>query len=321
MPFEINGATPSPAAAEPSYYNESGMIHFPDSGKRFRGDGHSTTVGKPRLDLRWPTMSAAGAAYYYGLFSSDTLPTVELIDCQGYNPRTAAYTTYRGTEADDETGSSWGVTNHGISLVDGAAFLRVEGVDLSPFAGTEGTSAPYKLVMTDQASKVVCAYIGAADAAEALGGNKTVTGITKADPGVVTFQAGHGFTGGELIKWKDLTEMTELNGKYCTLANKSGDTFEIVDTSGYVAAETTGGVCANQVTDVGTDGVHLISTYNGSTRNWVDIESGFDYNDSAYTFEVLQDGPIMHFPTYKSIEFRGTSPRFKGFRVLVTELG
>lgn len=320
MPFEINGAAPSPTAAGPSYYNESGVIHFPDSGKRFRGDGHSTTVGKPWLDLRWPTISAAGAVYWYALFNVDTLASAVLTSCQAYNPRSASYSTYRGTEADDESGASWGVTYHGLSLVDGAAFLRVQGVDLSSFAGVEGTSTPYVLTLRDQASKIARAYIGAADAAEALGGDKTVTGITKADPGVATFQAGHGFTGGELIKWKSLTEMTELNGKYCTLDNKSGDTFEIVDTSGYGAAETTGGACANQVTDVGTDGVHLVSTYNGSTRNWLDIESGFNYNDSAYTFEVLQDGPVIHRPTYKSIEFRGTLPMFKGFRVLITEL-
>ncbi len=41
-----------------------------------------------------------------------------------------------------------------------------------------------------------------------------------------------------------------------------------------------------EVTDVGVDGVHIVSAKNGGTRTWAGIESGFNYNDSAYTFEV-----------------------------------
>lgn len=69
---------------------------------------------------------------------------------------------------EDETGASWGPANHGLSLVDGNAFLRVQGVDLSPFAGVEGTDTPYMVVLTDQAGKVAWGYLGAADAAQAL---------------------------------------------------------------------------------------------------------------------------------------------------------
>ncbi len=60
---------------------------------------------------------------------------------------------------EDETGASWGPTVHGLSLADGVAFARVEGVDLSPFAGTEGSDTPYMLVLTDDAgSKVAWGY-------------------------------------------------------------------------------------------------------------------------------------------------------------------
>ena len=36
----------------------------------------------------------------------------------------------------------------------------------------------------------------------------------------------------------------------------------------------------------GTDGVHIVSALGGSIRNWASIESTFDYNDTAYVFDV-----------------------------------
>ncbi len=36
-----------------------------------------------------------------------------------------------------------------------------------------------------------------------------------------------------------------------------------------------------EVTDVGTDGVHIVSALGGATRNWTSIDSGFDPNDVA----------------------------------------
>jgi len=42
-----------------------------------------------------------------------------------------------------------------------------------------------------------------------------------------------------------------------------------------------------EVTALGADGCHVVSTKNGSTRNWANKEAGFDYNDSSgYTFEI-----------------------------------
>jgi len=83
---------------------------------------------------------------------------------------------------------------------------------------------------------------------------KGVAGITKANPGVVTFDAGHGYADGDIIYFSGLTEMTELNTEYWQLQNNAGDTFELavtyggasLDTSGYGAAETTGGNCAQK---------------------------------------------------------------------------
>jgi len=94
MSFQVNGAAPTPECARPPAGNEGCMIHFPEAGQLIRGDGHSVTVGKPWLRLTWAHMPAAGAAYWYAFFVSDTTPSVALTSVQAYNPRTGGYTTY-----------------------------------------------------------------------------------------------------------------------------------------------------------------------------------------------------------------------------------
>ena len=63
---------------------------------------------------------------------------------------------------------------------------------------------------------------------------KPVTGVTKANPGVVTC-AGHGYANGQKVKFGDITSMTELNGNVYEVANATTDTFELsaTDTTGF----------------------------------------------------------------------------------------
>lgn len=79
------------------------------------------------------------------------------------------------------------------------------------------------------------------DRAQITEAAKTITGVTQADPGVVTSVA-HGFANGDEVIISGVVGMTELNGKTFQVANKAADTFELtdkdgndVDTSGYTA--------------------------------------------------------------------------------------
>lgn len=74
---------------------------------------------------------------------------------------------------------------------------------------------------------------------------KTVSGITAANPGVVTATA-HGFSNGDEVVLWDVEGMTELNGQKWTIANVTANTFEIGDTSSYTAYES-GGVALGYV--------------------------------------------------------------------------
>ena len=68
-----------------------------------------------------------------------------------------------------------------------------------------------------------------------------ITGITKANPGVVT-AAGHGLANGDKVHIHSVTGMTEINDQLYKVANKADNTFELtnqedvdVNTGGYGA--------------------------------------------------------------------------------------
>ncbi len=266
-------------------------------------------------------------------------------------------------EKEDETGATWGPTVHGLSLVDGTAFLRVQGVDLSGFAGVEGSSTPFYVALHDSAGKTVWGYVGAADAAQALGDEKLTNGGFETagaggadtwanwteDLGVgagaisdevsLVHGGGHAakITGdttsgyqprvvqnvtvipGTLYKLTFWTRGDGTNaGRYSmydvtnaaliwaiTSTAITGETYTQITRyftapSGCVTAQVqlecphvNGGIAyfddvsVKPVLHAGTDAVHIVSTRNGSTRNWAGIEAGFNYNDAAgYTFEI-----------------------------------
>lgn len=57
---------------------------------------------------------------------------------------------------------------------------------------------------------------------------KTITGITKANPAVVT-AAAHGFTNGDKVYITGVSGMTEVNNRWFVVANKTTDTFELTE--------------------------------------------------------------------------------------------
>lgn len=61
-----------------------------------------------------------------------------------------------------------------------------------------------------------------------------ITGATKANPCVITAE-GHGFVNGNVVYISDVAGMTQLNGNYYTVANKTTDTFQLqgVDSTSY----------------------------------------------------------------------------------------
>lgn len=74
--------------------------------------------------------------------------------------------------------------------------------------------------------------------------SKSITGITKANPGVVTATS-HGFTNGQIVYVSGVAGMTQVNGLVFTVANVTTHTFQLsgVNTSAY-DTYTSGGTAA-----------------------------------------------------------------------------
>jgi len=69
------------------------------------------------------------------------------------------------------------------------------------------------------------------DSGAILESNKTITGITKANPGVVT-SSSHGFSNGDTVVISGVVGMTQVNGKRFKVANVTTNTFELQDIDG-----------------------------------------------------------------------------------------
>lgn len=64
-----------------------------------------------------------------------------------------------------------------------------------------------------------------------LEANKTISAITKANPGVVTATS-HGYSNDDIVFISSVAGMTEVNGKYFKVSNKTTNTFELEDIDG-----------------------------------------------------------------------------------------
>ena len=94
------------------------------------------------------------------------------------------------------------------------------------------------------------------DRGSVLDGDKTISGITKANPAVVTATS-HGYSNGDEVVISGVVGMTEVNGKRFLVANKTTNTFELTDKDGTninsssFTTYTSGGV-ANKVFEITT---------------------------------------------------------------------
>ena len=84
--------------------------------------------------------------------------------------------------------------------------------------------------------------------------NKTISGATQANPGVITATS-HGYSNGDHVIITSVVGMTELNGKTFKVANKTTNTFQIqdvdgnnVNTTGYTAYGSAG--VANKIYEI-----------------------------------------------------------------------
>jgi len=91
---------------------------------------------------------------------------------------------------------------------------------------------------------------GFVDSFLTLSNPKTITAITKANPAVVT-SASHGLSNGDVVRIRNVSGMTELNGRTFTIANVAANTFELSgENSSSYTTYVSGGSAYKQVTTI-----------------------------------------------------------------------
>lgn len=96
-------------------------------------------------------------------------------------------------------------------------------VRLIPFQFNEEQT--YVIELGDESMRII------ADGGQITEAAKNITGITQANPAVVTSNS-HGFENGQHVYIASVVGMTELNGRSFKVANKTGNTFELQDYQG-----------------------------------------------------------------------------------------
>lgn len=110
-----------------------------------------------------------------------------------------------------------------------------------------------------------------------------ISGITKADPGVVTTSSSHGFSDGDKVVFRKIKGMTELNNVTALVANKTATTFELTDLSG------------NNI-DTTSYATYVSS---GEVRKLVTTLSGLDHLEGE-SVSILADGAVQPDATVSS---------------------
>jgi len=92
----------------------------------------------------------------------------------------------------------------------------------------------------------------------------TITGVTQANPGVVTCSGGHSYTNDIVVFISGVSGMTQLNDKTYTVKNATGTTFELYDVTTSPAAVDTTGYDAYTSGGTATRGLMAWPFFNGT---------------------------------------------------------
>ena len=137
-------------------------------------------------------------------------------------------------------------------------------------AGTAGVSGSattrYKVTAVDDETLI--------ESLAGLSATKSITAVTKANPGVVT-STSHGYTNGDEL-YITGADMTELNGLVFTVANKTDHTYELLstNTTSYTTY-TTGGTSALTAIKIASAGTPTTAAPNALT--WTNVSGASEY--------------------------------------------
>lgn len=206
----------------------SGLMRHNFGGKTVNLNVHHTADSDdgevPAITFRNGTVTAAvyrgtaGAGYFKGESVTLASPLIG----------------YRDSQDTDSTliiGESATVTG-AIKKTGGALYLQCDADALVDVAGESYIEGDAELKSLKSSGATIYH-----NSTGTLGKQMTITGITAADPAVVTFSAAHGLTTGDKIRIASVAGMVEVNQREFTVSVASGTTVELIgeDSSGHTA--------------------------------------------------------------------------------------
>lgn len=146
----------------------------------------------------------------------------------------------------------------------------------------------------------------------------TITGVTQANPAVVTATA-HDFNNGELVTISDVVGMTELNGNTYTVANATANTFELqgIDSTSFTAYVSGGTAISNAIFELATPYTEaelprLSFTQSADVLTIVhpshDPRNLSRLADDDWTLTVINYGSTVTAPVISSLAVTGAGP-------------
>lgn len=179
-----------------------------------------------------------------------------------------------------------------LSGVSSALTARAQGA-----AWFRGTAGATKMFAGD-ATKLYLLSSATWSSVPELAATKAITGITQANPGVVTAVA-HGYSNGDTVYISGVVGMTQVNDLFFTVANVATDTFELsgVDTSAYTAYVSDGTAEKATIYSPGADGTWRFTQF-GSLAiavNGVDAPQKFDLASGTNFADLGGSPPIGTF--------------------------
>lgn len=159
---------------------------------------------------------------------------------------------------------------------------------------------------------------------------KTVINITQADPAVVTTSGSHGYANGDQVYIDSVGGMTNLNGRYFIVANKSASTYELTD---QVTGDDIDTTSSNAYTSGGTSEkvFELVTPYSQSDLDRLKYAQSADVitlthpsysvrelgrtDHDAWTLTEVEFDPNITFPTGQSVNPNTTGSVEYSYRV------
>jgi hypothetical protein len=180
-----------------------------------------------------------------------------------------------------------------LAGVSSALAARAQGA--AWFRGTDGSTKMF----AGDATKLYLLSGSTWGNATRLEAAKTITGITRANPGVVT-AVGHGYSNGDVVKITSVAGMTQVNNQYFAVTVVDVDRFSIgVDTTGYTAYSSGGSAFKVTPYTLGGDGAWRFTQFGtlAIAVNGIDAPQKFDLGVGTNWAALAGSPPVGTFTT------------------------